>query len=158
MRKIILLVSLIFLVSCAKNVPVLNEKSDIEETFLVKEYSIPSLVKEKFLEFYDLKILLKNKPEFKESIEKRLSNFKLDSSNILELNRNSTIKNLKIIESDSLNINTSLRLKIIFDINEKTTSKKDSLIVFVFEKNFTLDGEKITSKKIKFARFKSSKK
>ena len=50
MRKIILLVSLIFLVSCAKNVPVLNEKSDIEETFLVKEYSIPSLVKEKFLE------------------------------------------------------------------------------------------------------------
>ena len=44
MRKIILLVSLIFLVSCAKNVPVLNEKSDIEETFLVKEYSFLNLI------------------------------------------------------------------------------------------------------------------
>lgn len=153
MRKIVFLVSFIILVSCANNSPTADENSITEEAFLVKEYSTNSLVKEKFLEFYDLKVLLENKPEFKEVIAKRLASFKIDSNTILEISKNSKIKNFEITEPDSININAYSKLKIIFEIDDQITSKKDSLIVFIFEEYFTLDDEKVTSKKIKFTRF-----
>ena len=153
MRKIILLISFFIIISCANNSPISNEKSIIDDTFTVKEYSTSSFVEEKFLEFYDLKLLLKNKPEFKEVIEKRLASFKIDSNTILEISKNSKIKNFEIIKSDSLNINAYSKLKIVFEVDNEKASNKDSLIVYVFEKDFTLDGEKTTSKKIKFSRF-----
>lgn len=153
MRKLLFLISFIILVSCANNSPVSNEKSVIEDSFTVKEYSTPVIVKEKFIEFYDLKILLKNKPEFKESIEKRLTDFKFDSITILNLSKDSKIKSIKVTELSINKKNNNVIVKLVFKIVDKEKTKKDSIIGIVLKDEIIMNNEKITSTKIKFSKF-----
>jgi len=157
MRKIIFLVSLFVLISCANNTAKLDEKSIIDDTFSVKKYSTSSLVKEKFLEFYDLKLLLKSKPEFKESIDSRLANFKLDSDNILDLRDDSKISNIKTTEIliNKSNDSDSIGVKLLFDIEEKNKTKKESVIGIVTKEDIIIDNKRIYSSKVKFRRFNS---
>lgn len=153
MRKIVFLISLVILVSCAKHSPTLNEKLIVDDTFSIKEYSTPTLVKEKFLEFYDLKLLLKNKPEFKKSIENRITSFKFDSTIVLNVNKDSKISNIHTTEIAIDKFNTNVYVKLIFDLEEKNKSVKDSIIGIVIKDSIIFNDQKISSSKIKFKRF-----
>lgn len=136
------------MISCSNNKSIENKESLVDEN-KVKEYSTNSLVKEKFLEFYDLNLLLENNPQFKENINKRLYSFTSDSSRILNLNKDSEIKNIKIIKN-----NSNINLKLLFEIETNNSSKKDSLLAIILEEQIILDGKKIIAKKVKFSRFR----
>tara|TARA_R110002050_G_scaffold342_4_gene2218 strand:- start:105 stop:551 length:447 start_codon:yes stop_codon:yes gene_type:complete len=147
MKNIVLLISFMLMISCSNNKSFENKESLVDEN-PVKNYSINSLVKEKFLEFYDLNLLLENNPQFEKNIKERLSYFTLDSNKILTLNKASKIKNIKIIKN-----NSDINLKLLFDIEFNNSSKKDSLRVIIIEEQVILDANTITATKVKFSRF-----
>ena len=95
MKIIFFLISFMLIISCS-NKKSFNNKESLVDEITVKEYSSNSVVKEKFLEFYDLNILLENNPQFTENIKERLNHFKLDSSKVLYLQKTSKIKDIKI--------------------------------------------------------------
>jgi hypothetical protein len=147
MRKIIFLISFMLMISCSNNKSFEKNEVLIEEN-PVKEYSTNSLVKEKFLELYDLNLLLENNPQFEENIKKRLDYFTLDSSKILKLNKTSKIKNIQVIK-----YNSEITFKIIFDLETENFTKKDSVLAKLSEEEIIVDDTKTKSTKIKFSRF-----
>lgn len=147
MRKIIFLISFMLMISCSNNKSFEKNEVLIEEN-PVKEYSTNSLVKEKFLELYDLNLLLENNPQFEENIKKRLDYFTLDSSKILKLNKTSKIKNIQVIK-----YNSEITFKIIFDLETENFTKKDSVLAKLAEEEIIVDDTKTKSTKIKFSRF-----
>ena len=135
------------MISCSNNKSFEKNEVLIEEN-PVKEYSTNSLVKEKFLELYDLNLLLENNPQFEENIKKRLDYFTLDSSKILKLNKTSKIKNIQVIK-----YNSEITFKIIFDLETENFTKKDSVLAKLSEEEIIVDDTKTKSTKIKFSRF-----
>ena len=69
MRKLIILFIPLLIVSCMS-----KENSRSDSRFLPEkvDFSTENLIEKKFKEFYDLNTLLKNYPQFKESIENRM--------------------------------------------------------------------------------------
>lgn len=153
MKKIIFLVYFILIFSCSKQNTPLNEKALVEDSFTVKKYSTKSLVKEKFLEFYDLRLLLEENPQFKENIKSRLMSFKLDSSEVLKITPNSKIKKLIITELLLPKKNSDSLLKVLFEISENNILKKDSIIAYINDNKIMINEEVVTTRKIKFKKF-----
>jgi len=135
------------MISCSNNNSFEDKKVLVDESF-VKEYSENSLIKEKFLEFYDLNLLLENKPEFKKNIKERLYYFTLDSNKVLNLNKTSKIKKVNITKCNSENA-----FKISFELKSEGFIKKDSIFATIIEQNIVLDLKKTTASKVKFSRF-----
>lgn len=153
MKKIIFLVYFILIFSCSKQNAPLNEKALVEDSFTVKKYSTKSLVKEKFLEFYDLRLLLEENPQFKENIKSRLMSFKLDSSEVLKITPNSKIKKLIITELLLPKKNSDSLLKVLFEISENNILKKDSIIAYINDNKIMINEEVVITRKIKFKKF-----
>ena len=73
MRRIILFFMPFLIFSC--NSHERRSLVNTESTKSFKSESFESLIEEKFQEFYNLNILLRDYPDFKEDIEKRINNF-----------------------------------------------------------------------------------
>ena len=157
MRRILIFCIPFFLMSCSGNKAdtMTNESSD--KTFFMStiesaEISSESLVEKKFKEFYNLNMLLTAYPDFKKDIEQRIKDFTSGEKAIFERDDSIQIANIRqsgalIKESDSLE-----RTYILFDVIRQTETKTDSVLVLITKKNVNIDGESITSTKVKFAR------
>ena len=149
MRKLIILFIPLLIVSCMS-----KENSRSDSRFLPEkvDFSTENLIEKKFKEFYDLNTLLKNYPQFKESIENRIDNFTTGERRIFEINDSITILNIRqkgafIKVSDSVDMT-----HVLFDIINDTQIKTDSVVAFITKKKVLIDDEEVTSSKVKFTR------
>ncbi|WP_026776048.1 hypothetical protein [Polaribacter sp. Hel_I_88] len=147
MKIIFFLISFMLIISCS-NKKSFNNKESLVDEITVKEYSSNSVVKEKFLEFYDLNILLENNPQFTENIKERLNHFKLDSSKVLYLQKTSKIKDIKIIKH-----NSETTFKILFNLETGNLKQRDSVLAKFFEEEIIIEDTITKSTKVKFSRF-----
>ncbi len=154
MRKIVFYVYLILIVSCSKHNTPLNEKILPEEGFTLKKYSSKSMIKEKFLEFYELKLLLANNTQFKDNIESRLTSFRLNNNEVLKITPKSKIKNLVITKLLMPKKSSESRLKILYEISVNNMVKKDSIIAHIIDNKIIIKRDTMNNRKIKFSRFK----
>lgn len=111
-----------------------------------------SLIEQKFKEFYDLNVLLKNYPDFKSDIERRIQNFTSNSETIFELNDSISITNIRqkgvlIQVSDSVQMT-----HVLFDVVSKNQKKTDSVLAFISKKKIYIDSEEVIATKVKFTR------
>jgi len=136
MKIIFFLISFMLIISCS-NKKSFNNKESLVDEITVKEYSSNSVVKEKFLEFYDLNILLENNPQFTENIKERLNHFKLDSSKVLYLQKTSKIKDIKIIKH-----NSETTFKILFNLETGNLKQRDSVLAKFFEEEIIIECHK----------------
>ncbi|QTE21586.1 hypothetical protein [Polaribacter cellanae] len=152
MKKTFLIVIVLIIASCSSNS---NKKPGLnkESLAIVKEYSTSTLIEEKFLEFYELNMLLNSDSKFKKEIGERLKSFKIDTFPILNLPNDSKITNIKQI-GETISITDSIKKrKIIFDMVTPNSLKKDSLFAYILSKKIIIDSIEVISNKVKFARY-----
>jgi hypothetical protein len=164
MRRIWMLVLLFVIVSCSDNkAPTMNTKKLKSRGWLNKtrdslsNYSFESLVEKKFKEFYNLNVLLKDYPDFKNDIESRIENFTTGRRKIFQINDSIKVVNIRqkgpfIKVSDSTDMT-----QVLFDVITDTEIKTDSVTAFITKKKLLIDGEEVTSTKVKFTRIVISK-
>lgn len=151
MRKMYVFLVLLILSSCNNYSPE-NSKSDFEVTESLLENMESSFSEKKFKEFYDLNILLRDYPDFKEDLEKRIDNFITENGKIFEINDSIKIVNIRQKESPT-KLSDSVELtQILFDIRNKNNIKTDSVYALITKKKIVIDGKEVTSKKVKFTR------
>lgn len=149
MRHAVLIFILLFIFSCNESSPSISKE---RKSNSYKEYTDGTLLEEKFKEFYDLNVLLKEYPEFKEDIENRIRNFTTSPRAVFKLNDSLKIKNIRqkgsfIKVSDSVQMTT-----VYFDLISGKTTKTDSVIAFITKKKMIIDSEEVISTKVKFTR------
>jgi hypothetical protein len=153
MKKIMLIIIVLAINSC-HNSPSLNTLNEMEMgDYSAKMYSTQILIKEKFLEFYDLNLLLKNNLSFQNKIKERLKSFTLDSLPVLDLSKDSKIENIQQ-KGMIINLSDSIqKTKLIFNVLSKKNLRKDSISVFIFKKKLRIHSDVVISTKVKFSRY-----
>jgi hypothetical protein len=149
MRNIILILIALFIISCSNDSSIISKEKSV---VFNKEYSNETLLEEKFKEFYDLNILLKKYPDFKDDIEQRIKNFTSNPESIFELNDSTKIKNIQqkgalIKVSDSVQMT-----QVVYDLVTENSIKKDSVLAFITSSKVIIDSEEIISTKVNFTR------
>lgn len=148
MRKVFILL-ILFLASC-KSENSMESNSKVVNSF--EEYSNEDLLEEKFKEFYDLNILLKKYPQFKDDIEQRIKNFTSNPESIFELNDSTKIKNIQQ-KGALIKISDSVQMtQVVYDLVTENSVKKDSVLAFITSSKVIIDSEEITSTKVNFTR------
>jgi predicted patatin/cPLA2 family phospholipase len=151
MRKMYVFFVVLILSSCNNYSPE-NSTNNFEVTESLMVNTESSLSEKKFKEFYDLNILLKDYPDFKEDIEKRIDKFMTGEGTIFDINDSIKIENIRQKESLT-KLSDSLEMtQILFDIRTKNGIKTDSVYALVTKKKIIIDGKEVVSKKVKFAR------
>jgi len=156
MRKILSLIILIFLIySCSRSKemkPVnysYKKESVIEKPAIITEqFKYQIITKQKLQEYYDLLVLQKKHPEFKNDILAQLQkissiNKKLKDTNSIKIN------NLELISTNKTS-ETERRIKISFDVISNNKIKKDTTIVLIKTKKVIIDNRELVSNKIRF--------
>jgi len=156
MRKILSLIILIFLIySCSRSKemkPVnysYKKESVIEKPAIITEqFKYQIITKQKLQEYYDLLVLQKKHPEFKDDILAQLQkissiNKKLKDTNSIKIN------NLELISTNKTS-ETERRIKISFDVISNNKIKKDTTIVLIKTKKVIIDNRELVSNKIRF--------
>ena len=156
MRKILSLIILIFLIySCSRSKemkPVnysYKKESVIEKPVIITEqFKYQIITKQKLQEYYDLLVLQKKHPEFKNDILAQLQkissiNKKLKDTNSIKIN------NLELISTNKTS-ETERRIKISFDVISNNKIKKDTTIVLIKTKKVIIDNRELVSNKIRF--------
>ncbi len=151
MKKLIFLLLTVYLFSCS-NKSSLKNKENLSDS-MVKTYSTSSLIKEKFIEFYDLSTLYNQKTQFKKGIEVRLKSFMVDTNHVFIFEKGSKINKIKIEEKPLIDNNNNDSIKIFFEIKNGEIIKQDSIITIIMRKQILLDSKNVISTKIKFSRF-----
>lgn len=162
MRRLVIFFIPFVIVSCMSKEPDktlnLEEMDEVLYDIDSKEedpevsYSFESLIEEKFKEFYDLNVLLRDYPNFKEDIETRINNFTTGTRKIFEINDSIKILNIRqkgplVQVSDSLEMTN-----VLFDVITESRIKTDSVVAFITKKKLKIDGKEVVSKKVKFTR------
>lgn len=156
MRKILSLIILIFLIySCSRSKemkPVnysYKKETVIEKSAIITEpFKYQIITKQKLQEYYDLLVLQKKHPEFKDDILAQLQkissiNKKLKDTNSIKIN------NLELISTNKTS-ETERRIKISFDVISNNKIKKDTTIVLIKTKKVIIDNRELVSNKIRF--------
>ena len=156
MRKILSLIILIFLIySCSrsKEMKSVNDsykkEAVIEKSAIITEqFKYQIITKQKLQEYYDLLVLQKKHPEFKDDILAQLQkissiNKKLKDTNSIKIN------NLELISTNKTS-ETERRIKISFDVISNNKIKKDTTIVLIKTKKVIIDNRELVSNKIRF--------
>jgi hypothetical protein len=151
MKKLIFLLLTVYLFSCS-NKSSLKNKENLSDS-MVKTYSTSSLIKEKFIEFYDLSTLYNQKTQFKRGIEVRLKSFMIDTNHVFIFEKGSKINKIKIEEKTDIDNNPTDFIKVFFEIKNGEIVKQDSIIAMIMKKHILLDSKNVISTKIKFSRF-----
>ena len=151
MKKLIFLLLTVYLFSCS-NKSSLKNKENLSDS-MVKTYSTSSLIKEKFIEFYDLSTLYNQKTQFKRGIEVRLKSFMIDTNHVFIFEKGSKINKIKIEEKTDIDNNPTDFIKVFFEIKNGEIVKQDSIIAMIMKKQILLDSKSVISTKIKFSRF-----
>ena len=157
MKRIVLFILPLLIISCNNKERVNEVDSDVKSFYFLTDvdsssYSKKSLIEEKFKEFYDLNILLKKYPDFKEGIENRIKNFISNSETIFELNDSLSVKNIRQ-EGPLTKISDSVQMtKIYYDLVSENSTEKDSVFAFITKKKIMIDEEEVLSTKVKFTR------
>ena len=151
MKKLIFLLLTVYLFSCS-NKSSLKNKENLSDS-MVKTYSTSSLIKEKFIEFYDLSTLYNQKTQFKRGIEVRLKSFMIDTNHVFIFEKGSKINKIKIEEKTDIDNNPTDFIKVFFEIKNGEIVKQDSIIAMIMKKQILLDSKNVISTKIKFSRF-----
>ena len=151
MKKLIFLLLTVYLFSCS-NKSSLKNKENLSDS-MVKTYSTSSLIKEKFIEFYDLSTLYNQKTQFKRGIEVRLKSFMIDTNHVFIFEKGSKINKIKIEEKTDIDNNPTDFIKVFFEIKNGEIVKQDSIVAMIMKKHILLDSKNVISTKIKFSRF-----
>jgi len=158
MRRILILFPLLALASCMSKEPSKVDTKTIKRGILdydkdtLNGYSFESLVEKKFKEFYDLNVLLKNYPNFKQDIEKRIENFTSGTRKIFQINDSVKVSNIRQ-KGPFVKVSDSTEMThVLFDIITTKEIKTDSVMAFITTIKLQLDNEEVTSTKVKFKR------
>jgi hypothetical protein len=155
MRKIWILLPLLVVASCMSKEPTKTSKRTLKREVKdsLHNYSFESLIEGKFKEFYDLNVLLKEYPKFKNDIEQRMESFASGRHTIFHIHDSIKVVNIRqkgpfVKVSDSTETT-----HVLFDIITNTKSTTDSVMAFITKKKAQLDNKEVTSTKVKFREF-----
>lgn len=151
MRKMYVFFVLIILSSCNNYSPE-NSIKMFEVTESLMENTESSFSEKKFKEFYDLNILLRDYPDFKEDIEQQIGNFITGEETIFNISDSLKIENIRQKELPTRLSDSVEMTQMLFDIKTKNEIKTDSVYAIIMKKKIIMDGKEVISKKVKFTR------
>ena len=160
---------LLLVISCAKNkneAPIENEKAveidqietvlestatseDVRETF---EYQ--QLTTQKLQDYFDLLVLQRQHPEFKEDITTQLKELSKDSIKISETVQQITITNVQQIGAVKHLSDSLQKIVMRFDMISGNAVKSDSITALISTKKIHLDNREVTATKVLFSKEK----
>lgn len=144
MNKFIVLLSILFLVSCSENRSYESLEDKVVEfeipipTMVSTEEAYTDLISEKLQDYFEKQKIAKNHPDFKSQ---------LDTDIILSPNQDS-ISSILILEKINTKEFDSLALKTV--ISYYNSTKKDTIISKIERRKIMIEGEEITSSKVTF--------
>lgn len=152
MKRVTHILFLLFIASCSNNSSISKNETLIDNSSMIKNYTTKSLVKEKFLELYDLNLLLKKHSSFKNDVIERIKGFSKDSVNLIELKDSSGIKNIRF-KGDIIKVSDSVKkIKLIYDFRNQSGIKTDSIYAFIISSKRVINSEEFVSNKVKFSK------
>jgi hypothetical protein len=151
MRKMYVFFALLILSACNNYSPE-NSAKTFEVTESLMENIESSFSEKKFKEFYDLNILLRDYPDFKEDIEKQIDNFITGEGTIFNIKDSLKIENIRQKELPTKLSDSIEMTQVLFDIKIKNEIKTDSVYAIIMKKKIIIDGKEVISKKVKFTR------
>lgn len=158
MRTVISLCLILMFVSCVSNkkeADVLLKNPSIIDTYTkgsAKEFNYNYITSEKLQEFYELLLLEKTYPEFKDDIALQIKSMSSEDIKIPDSINVIAVKNVKQIGPINQISNTVQEIKLSFDVVTNTTTYKDSIYAKLTTNRITKEGSKLLSTKITFSK------
>lgn len=154
MKKLIYIIAVLFIWSCA-NGPSLNKEAAIDEvTSKVAEFEKGenAIFKEKLTRYFDLLKLKEIHPDFETDLISQLQN--LSQNEIIEIKNleGINIENITVVNNISTVSDSIEKVKLTYNIVGKNISKKDSIYAYKTTTEIMIDGYPVKSFDIKFAK------
>lgn len=155
MKIMLSLCLLMFIVSCARHdkeslYDNIEDNYDYED-FMYEADAYRNLIEQKLQDLYDLLVLQKQYPAFKDDIELQLRRFSEDSIAIPEGATKVLIENVQQIGELQYISDAVQHLKLRFDMVIKNVIKTDSVTATIIHDKITMDDEQILTTKITFS-------
>lgn len=149
MKNLIFLAVFLLVFSCTNHAPLDKEMSEVT---MFKEVSMKKVLENKFKELYDLNLLKKKFPEFKNDIDRRIQNFTFNHEVNFEFQDSIRISNIRQ-KGGLIKISDSVQMaKVVFDLTSQNSTKTDSVFAFITKKEAIIDSEKVFLTKVQFSR------
>ncbi len=165
MKKVLYITLLLIVFSCSeakREAPLMDteatemspEAYPIENIALEESFTFQHLTQQKLQDYYDLVVLLRQHPEFKEDITSQLRELSKDEiiTNHAQPIRIENVQQLGKSEQVSDSIQ---KINIQFDIIDENIIKKDTIIALIKTKKIQLDDTEVISTKIVFLQNKN---
>lgn len=158
MKRILIILFILLCVSCSNNTVNKSAEMKVEEA---ADYNFAtnlevsnseSMPIQKFNNYLDLLKLKEKHPEFKKDILLQLKSFSKDSIILLNYGKDVSIEDIKQVGETKKVSDSIKKVKLVYQIVSGSTTKKDSVFAHIISKTIMLDGEEITSNKVKFSR------
>jgi hypothetical protein len=117
-----------------------------------EEFLYQQLTNQKLQDYFDLLLLQKNHPEFKNDIIKQLQDISDEQRTISATANNIKIQNIKQIGMPQKLSESVQKLTLSFDIVIGKTRQKDTIFAMINAKKISLDGKEFVSTKVFFSK------
>ncbi len=165
MRRLLYIALIINVLSCAKQskeAPIEVDAVEIQENMVLESpmakkadegFAFQQLTQQKLQEYYDLIVLQKQHPEFKEDINSQLK--ELSRAKILvDASEEVQIKNVQQIGKSEQASDTIQKIRIRFDVVGTNSTRTDTLTAIIKTKKMMLDNKEVVSTKVVFLQIK----
>jgi hypothetical protein len=164
MKKIVYIIIIFLIVSCKNETknksfevydiePVgIEDYDDSFEFSIIKSFNYEKLINLKLQDYFDLKVLEQQHPEFKDAIKKQLYALSNDDIDVSNFSTKITIENIRQIGKPIIVSDSVQKLKLHFDIVTEQNKTTDSIIATIINKSVVIDNEKRLSTKIIFSK------
>jgi len=169
MKKVLYIITLLFIViSCSeakreaplmesKTTEMSSEVSPVDRIALEESFAFQYVTQQKLQDYYDLMVLLKQYPEFKEDITLQLKEISKEKITIPDYTQLIRIENLQQL-GDIQQVSDSIqKIDLQFDIIDNTNIKKDTITAQIITKKIQLDNTEVVSTKIVFSKEQNNK-
>ncbi len=168
MKKICYILISLAIVSCAKdksknmeaitveaaevNYEIADDKTYLKADNGTKEFLYENIASQKLLDLYDLSLLQKRHPEFKEDINAQLKELTADSIVVNNYRDKVSIQNIHQ-DGPLTRVSDSVQeMKLYFNIVSNGTITADSIYVKIISKTITLEDKNMITSKIRFSK------
>ncbi len=131
---------------------VADDKTYFNSNIETTDHQYENIVTQKLQDLYDLTLLQKKHPEFKEDINAQLRELTIDSIVLSNGLDKISIENIRQNGSLTRFSDSVQKMKLNFDIVSNDTVMKDSIFVKIISKTMTFDNENVKTNKIRFSK------
>jgi len=168
MKKVLYITLLLIVFSCSeakREAPLMDteatemsqETYPIENVALEESFTFQYVTQQKLQDYYDLMVLLKQHPEFKEDITLQLKEISKEKITIPDYTQLIRIENLQQL-GDIQQVSDSIqKIDLQFDIIDNTNIKKDTITALIITKKIQLDNTDVVATKIVFSKQQNNK-